>query len=336
MHRPSPSSPKHTHATSQPLWVEVVWTNVSAFKKLMMHMKQHCSYIKFEASSHVGVLFYGTSAIDHMCLKITLPPKCFVFMDMSTKHQILRMEINMYTLYSIMKKATAYLYERVRFRVEYQNQGYYAITVTFEAVNRSECYHMRGAFIDTVLPIHDVSTDTMNIKPLAKLNTALLSQSLNRFDEDSFRMISLTLHGSGKYANTVSFENMKHTMILKSREDSMQGKVYIPYSKPCNLRRQDTDTSKHKFKIGDYLMTSLCSVIRFASISYSKQLTICHIDRPTGKTDAHPLCITFPFSEFGTIACYMPSTISDSCKLSGSCNESSSSDDEYLRRLINV
>ena len=42
----------------------------------------------------------------------------------------------------------------------------------------------------------------------------------------------------------------------------MQGKVYIPYSKPCNHSGQDIDTSRHKFKIGDYLMTSLCSVTR--------------------------------------------------------------------------
>ena len=118
----------------------------------MMHMKQHCSYIKFEASAHVGVLFYGTSAIDHMCLKINSPTKVFCIHGHGTKHQTLRMEINMYTLYSIMKKATAYLYERVRFRVEYQSQGYYAITVTFEAVNRRECYHIRGALIDRIIP----------------------------------------------------------------------------------------------------------------------------------------------------------------------------------------
>ena len=73
----------------------------------MMHMKQHCSYIKFEASRRAGITFYGTSAIDHLCLKITLPPKCFAVMDISTENQTLRMEINMYTLYSIMKKATA-------------------------------------------------------------------------------------------------------------------------------------------------------------------------------------------------------------------------------------
>ena len=337
MHRPFPPtvSPKH-NARTQPLWLEVVWTQVSAFKKLMMHMKQHCSYIKFEASACLGMVFYGTSAIDHLCFKITLPPKCFTVMNISTDKDILRMEINMYTLYSIMKKATAYRCERVRFRVEHQIQGYYAITVTFESVNRSECYHMRGALIDTDCSIHDVYTDTIKIKPLAKLDTSLLSQSLNRFDEDSFRMVSLTLHVSGKHANTLSFENMKHTMILKSHEDSMQGKVYIPYFMPYNHSEQHTHT-RHKYKIGDYLMASLCSVTRFASLSYSKQLTICRIDKPTGKTDSRPLCITFPFSEFGMIACYMPATISDPCKWSiGSCNESSSSDDEYLRRLTNL
>lgn len=339
MHRPFPTtaSPKHNQTTNQPLWVEVVWTNVSAFKKLMMHMKQHCSYIKFEASKGAGVLFYGTSAIDHLCLKITLPPTCFELMDTSDERRTLRMEINMYTLYSIMKKATAYRYERVRFRVAHQTQGYYAITVTFEAVNRRERYHMRGAMLDSDRPLQDMSTNAVHTNALATLNTTLLSESLQRFDEDSFRMVSLTLHGIGKHANTVSLENTKQTMTLKSRVDSMQGKVYIPYCVPRN-RVKDASASVHKYKIGDYLMSSLFYVTRFASLSYSKQLTLCHMKTPTGKTDAQPLCITFPFSEFGTIACYMPPSTSDpSCMWTGgSRSESSSSDDEYLRKFMNT
>lgn len=300
-------------------------------------MKQHCSYIKFEASERAGVLFYGTSAIDHLCLKITLPPTCFEFMDTSDEHHTLRMEINMYTLYSIMKKATAYRYERVRFRVAHQSQGYYAITVTFEAVNRSERYHMRGAILDSDHPLQGVSTNSLHMNALATMNTTLLSESLQRFDEDSFRMISLTLHGIGKHTNTVSLENTKQTMTLKSRVDSMQGKVYIPYCVPRN-RVQGTNASFHKYKIGDYLMASLFYVTRFASLSYSKQLTICHMKTPTGKVDTQPLCITFPFSEFGTIACYMPPATSDpSCMWSvGSRSESSSSDDEYLRKFMNT
>ena len=128
--------------------VETVWTQVSLYKKLMMHLKEHCSYITLQASPTRGLMLCGTSAIDHLCVRVDLPPAMLrrvpVRVAQCDDAQDAGVDLNAYTLYSIMKKATAFRHERVRFRVAWHADGYYAVTVTFETVNKRERFHMRG------------------------------------------------------------------------------------------------------------------------------------------------------------------------------------------------
>ena len=106
-----PGSPTSPSSSPPEPWFEAVWTQVSLYKKLMMHLKEHCSYVTLSVERAEGLTLTGSSAIDHMCMRVHLPPTCFHALHVAWSAPTDRVELNMYTLYSIMKKATAYRHD---------------------------------------------------------------------------------------------------------------------------------------------------------------------------------------------------------------------------------
>lgn len=315
-------------------WFEVVWTRVSLYKKLMMHLKEHCSYVTLGVGPTEGLTFTGSSAIDHLCLRVHLPPRCFHELRVVWPNVTDRVELNMYTLYSIMKKATAFRHERVRVRVAWQPQGYYAVTVTFETVNKSEWFHMRGAKALNALriPRPDITASG------ATLNPTLLADAFKRFDMESFRTVTLSVHvRTEDHPHTVTFEPVHDTLTLRGRTDSMQGKVYIPYwtmTGDANLPLSTPSSTKYRY--GNFLLASLRSVTRFASLAQPRQLTLRQVD-VGDPTAARPLCMSFVVSDYGTVACYLPPMAPDATRWSyGAPGDTTSSeeDDEHILKRV--
>ena len=294
---------------------------MSLYKKLMMHLKEHCSYVTLGIHAVEGLTFTGSSAIDHLCLRVHLPPPCFRELHVGWPTASDRVELNMYTLYSIMKKATAYRHERVRFRVAWQPQGYYAVTVTFETVNKSERFHMRGARPTAALqlPPPPPTPLTASHTPTVTLNPTLLADAFRRFDEESFRTVTLSVHHQcHRHPHTVAFAPVHDTLRLRGHADSIRGAVYIPYWSAEERdddgereRRTETDAPSApplpttKRRLGDFLLASLRSVTRFASLAQPKQLALQTVE--LGHPSTHsPLCVAFTVADRGTVTCYLP------------------------------
>lgn len=308
-------------------WFEVAWTQVSTFKKLMMHLKEHCSYVTVAVSLQDGLTFTGVSAIDHLCLSVNLPPPCFSLLCVHWPATKERIELNMYTLYSIMKKSTAFRHERVRLRVEWIPAGYYAVTVTFETVNKSERFHMRASALIHTPPLPPDPRSSRDVPsvhaPLtAKVHTVLLTDSFKRFDEESFRTVAMTVHTCGEHPCTVSLEPVFDTLTLRARNDSMKGTVYIPYLASSD-ETMDSTSSRRPHRLGDYLLASLRSVTRFASLSSTKYVTLRSVwELSRTSVRGVPLSIQFDVCEHGRVACYLPSVCVDR-------EASSSSEEEW-------
>ena len=312
---------------------------MSLYKKLVMHLKEHCSYITLQASPVHGLVLSGTSAIDHLCLRIDLPPACFVeyqceWPSVNDLHDV-GVELNAYTLYSIMKKATAFRHERVRFRVAWHTDGYYTVTITFETVNKSERFHMRGsraARAAVCVPPLPPGPSEMaaRVGPLVTVHTTLLVDCFNRFDEDSFRTVTLSVHTRGDHPGTVSFAPSKDpTLTLKGRTDSMRGRVYLPYRTTSDDGPMDAlSTTPSKQRFGDFLLASLRAVARFASLATTKCLTMQQVKLSRTTEYTPPLCITFDVVGQGTVTCYLPTVTVDWSPGRNDAGTSSSSDDE--------
>lgn len=322
--QPPHNVPPTAHETaSEGRWFEVAWTQVSTFKKLMMHLKEHCSYVTAAVSLQDGLTFTGVSAIDHLCMSVSLPPRCFSLLCVHWLATNERIEMNMYTLYSIIKKSTAFRHERVRLRVEWIPAGYYAVTVTFETVNKSERFHMRASALTHTPPPRPSRNEPPAHAPLtAQLHTALLTDAFQRFDEESFRTIAMTVHPCGDHPCTVSLEPVLDTLTLRARNDSMKGTVYLPYLAPPD-ETMDSTSSRRSHRLGDYLLASLRSVTRFASLSSTKHVTLRSVWE-LSRTDVRgvPLSIQFDVCEHGRVVCYLPSVCVDR-------EASSSSEEEW-------
>ena len=332
---PPPAPPPGRRPSPLP-WVETVWTQVSLYKKLMMHLKEHCSYITLQASPTRGLMFCGTSAIDHLCVRVDLPPACFVEYQCewpsADDAQDAGVDLNAYTLYSIMKKATAFRHERVRFRVAWHADGYYAVTVTFETVNKRERFHMRGgraARSDVCVPPLPPRCDEVaaRLGPLATVHTALLVDCFNRFDEESFRTVTLNVHAhdDGAHPHTVSVAPTRGpTLTLKGRTDTMRGRVYLPYR---TTRKAPADAPSADHRFGHFLLASLRAVARFASLATTKCLSMQQVRLSANAAYAPPLCLTFDVVGPGTVTCYLPAVTVDGWSDAG--GGSSSSEDEW-------
>lgn len=334
---PPPAPPPGRRPSPSP-WVETVWTQVSLYKKLMMHLKEHCSYITLQASPTRGLMLCGTSAIDHLCVRVDLPPACFVEYQCewpsADDAQDAGVDLNAYTLYSIMKKATAFRHERVRFRVAWHADGYYAVTVTFETVNKRERFHMRGGRAvrsDVCVPPLPPRCDeaAARLGPLATVHTALLVDCFNRFDEESFRTVTLNVHAhdDGAHPHTVSVAPTRgSTLTLKGRTDTMRGRVYLPYR---TTHKAATDAPSSDQRFGHFLLASLRAVARFASLATTKCLSMQQVRLSANAAYAPPLCLTFDVVGPGTVTCYLPAVTVDGWSDAGGGSSSSSSDDEW-------
>ena len=301
-----------------------------------MHLKEHCSYITLQASPTRGLVLCGTSVIDHLCMRVDLPPECFVEYQCEwptvDDAEDVGVDLNAYTLYSIMKKATAFRHERVRFRVEWHTDGYYAVTVTFETVNKRERFHMRGGRAvrsDVCVPPLPPRCDEAEARvgPLATVHTALLVECFDRFDEESFHTVTLSVHthDDRTHPHTVSVAPIQGpTLTLKGRTDTMRGRVYFPYL-PTQKALSNTPSSKQRF--GHFLLASLRAVARFASLATNKCLSMQLVRLSATTAYTPPLCLTFSVVGPGTVTCYLPAVTVDgwSNTVGGS---SSSSEDE--------
>lgn len=320
-----PGPPSTDNTDAYPVHLDAVWSHVSTYKKLMMHLKEHCAYVTLRAVAG-GLVFTGSSAVDHVCFEATLRPSAFVSFRSHWPTEA-AVELNMYTLYTIMKKATAFRCERVRLQVEWHSRGYYAVTVGFETQNKYERFHMRGAPTDVVPSVcHAVANTTLRT---VDLNTALLTESFQRFDEESFRTLTLTVHRTGHRRRSLCLDAVEDTLSMRGRTDSARGKVYVPYatrdSKGTNEPRDTRRTSSRKTRVGNYLLTTLRSVTRFATLSPTKVLVLGYCAQ-----DA-PVCVTFDVGPHGAVQCLLPAISDDTL---GWCASSDSSEEEdTLERL---
>ena len=307
-------------------WFEVAWTQISAYKKLIMHLKSHCAYAHVRADSQQGIVLTGTSSIDQLCVEVRLPPTSFSEYYLSWSSSTV-VELNMYTFYSIMKRVTAFRCEKVRMRMEWVPQGYYMVTITFETINKCERFHMRASETVTRVAQLDHGFVKKNIPIVALLNTTLLADSFQRFDENSFHTLTLTVHRHGQHKRTVCLETMHDMLTLRGKTDNMQGKVYIPYTMDNRQLNDKTIERPSKYRIGSYLLSTLRSVTRFGTMSPDKMLALHH----SSHYRRSPLCVLFNFSDVGFVECYIPQVSCDMHAWTpGSLSDSTSSEEDDI------
>ena len=201
---PPPQSPPPPTSPTLPnpfLW-RVTLTTLARFKKMVMHLRQHCSFVQLRVCP-TGMLWVGTSSIDHLTLRMRLDKEHFESFESfqsSDSCKTIRypanqqadrdrsccidcIELNMFQLYRIIKRASSFRYERICLSgcsavttssvqhsppcPRYSPSLYRVLTIRFETQNKCDVYHMRCPLLVVPTPPTSSKSPTPPTPPTA-------------------------------------------------------------------------------------------------------------------------------------------------------------------------
>lgn len=277
---------------------------------MMMHVRNHCSFVQLGVSRQ-GLLWSGTSSIDHLKMRIRLDADWFESFyitetNSETKSEpptlVDHIELNMFQLYRIIKRASSFRYERIRLSVasatpqvvhsspgtcSSATRSYRFLVIRFETQNKYDVYHMRcpqpehleGLLVDDLTkcstiwphPCHsasDCTTCSWCTLPISQLYDAL-----QRFDHDTFHSIRIRQHSRTQSISLCPLRN--HTLTLRSKTDSMSGKVHLGAVclSPTSDGVHSAVSSTASYK-GHYTLASISQTVRFAMLSGTDDIRI--------------------------------------------------------------
>ena len=290
---PSPQSPPPPTSPTLPtlpnpfLW-RVTLTTLARFKKMVMHLRQHCSFVQLRVCP-TGMLWVGTSSIDHLTLRMRLDREHFESFESFEPFQsssscktdrhpanqqakrdrtccIDCIELNMFQLYRIIKRASSFRYERICLSgcsavttssVQHSPPCprsspslYRVLSIRFETQNKCDVYHMRCPLL--VVPTPSTASNPPSTEsllwtspldlhhPLSRCPSSetrlcwwsipvdQFDDALQRFDHETFSTIRIRQH-----SHTISLSpDHNPTLTLRSKTDSVSGSVHLPAHVP--------------------------------------------------------------------------------------------------------
>ena len=236
--------------------MHAVTSHVAYFKKTVMHLRNHCAYVHFTGLTH-ALRIHGNSAIDHLHLRATLPSTFFDTYEMEPTTTSL--EVNLYLLYDIIRRATSYRCQRIRLRWRD-----HTLHISFETDNKRDVYQLACRLVDDTSPLlPHVERSEVSDLPCVRVDAAQLHRALLRFDDDTFTAVTLSIR--------------PHALVLKSKTDAMRGRVKLPVT---------PRTTRHKcgtFALADLLLTtrfgllSADKMVRLAPVAYADDRAMLHV-----------------------------------------------------------
>ena len=264
--------------------MHVVTTYVAYFKKTVMHLRNHCAYVHFTTvgvkhkREQPALLLHGNSAIDHLHLRATLPSTFFDTFE-NQAHDGLHsqegaLEVNLYLLYDIIRRATSFRCQQIRLRWDTSSLSGTCtpplLHISFETGNKRDMYQLACRNVlpsTTSLPMHPVSPPIVTERHGVQVDAALLHSALLRFDEDTFTTVTLSLRN--------------HALVLKSKTDAMRGRVKLPTTTATTTSLVTSPShSPHtpvRHKCGAFMLADLLLTTRFGMLSTDKIVHIASV-----------------------------------------------------------
>lgn len=279
--------------------MHVVTTHVAYFKKTMMHLRNHCAYVHFTTVAGAkhereqpALLLHGNSAIDHLHLRATFPQTFFDTFDEDATHDALgargALEVNLYLLYDIIRRATSFRCQRIRLRWDTappsDKRAPPLLHISFETGNKRDvyqlaCRYVRPSSITTTTTTSLPTLPTLPALPVCppsatercgvRVDAALLHNALLRFDEDTFTTVTLSLRN--------------HALVLKGKTDAMRGRVKLPAT-TASSSASSSSRSPHtpvRHKCGTFALADLLLTTRFGLLSADKVVHIAPVQDAT-------------------------------------------------------
>lgn len=368
------SNPKHEAGhhryPPKPLVFETV--HIATLKKTLCGMRNHCSFMHV-CLAEDGVHWVGTSGIDNLHLHVRMPCSMFRRFCNGTEEEDtgggarVVCEINLLRLYQIIKRASMYRYESVRFTITPTHNTVTgidsaAVLLLFATCNKRDTHHMRacvttcdpmspgqGAVCELPLPTH--------AHPHYSVPTELLCDALSRFDPETFHSVSIrpvpsadghvpatsAAVAAGAPGAVVISPHSDTTLTIRSRSDGMSGKVRLPavhmrpvpphHQVPATEAPSDTTAplrsqTKHSRQRGSrYNLASVQTSAQFARMSKKGHVHITH--QRNSLSEVSPPLLKFQFElRHGCSAVVLIPPVTHSVWTLAGAESSSSSDSD--------
>lgn len=318
-------------------------TDLPWFKKTMMHVRNHCSFVILGVRPS-GLCWHGTSSIDHLQLHMDLP--CAVFETFRVEGGALPcVELNMLQFYRIIKRARSFQYQRIRIGVhaptsvftptDHTRPQYHTLYVRFETGNKHDVFHIRCLASHLPPPAPTLpSSPAASLPPAAptaRVSIQQLHDALERFDADTFRTVALQLHcrKASASASASAGEASGHelclqpqhgsTLTVRTRTDAITGRVHLPVSTVLT----DTNDANHATVLprGQFLLESLAQSLRFAHFTQETEIRVTLFQ--TSDNTPGPLHLQFSLRSVGQVGVWLPPVV-DASSAGGSPSSSAS------------
>jgi hypothetical protein len=251
--------------------MHLVVRDIAFFKKLIMHLKNQCSTILFQAES-TRVQLSGSSPLDNVYLEISIPSSFFRNYRLDGQDP-LRVMLDVFPLYNILKRATFRTKCLHLLCTEDDDVMTTDMTrsemfcIEFEEHQKKEMHMMA---CEPILS-HSAMCMFGGCMGMLTLDVQKFVDGMKRF-HDLFQTLQIDIVDHRVALDTTQVQNpAKDALKLCAQSDMFEGEVIIPVQVKYNEEMRNHAGSTN-ICLGKYFVQTLYSIAHFARMASTKTL----------------------------------------------------------------